>query len=409
MRHFVTIRAFARLATVVLAAGVVGVPAAGAAPADAAVQAQVRSFAATTGLSYDDAVQYFALTNAVGDLHARAAAEFPTTFAGVWRTPADGGLVHVAFTRAAATSAARLLVGFPRRDLVRVTTADTSLRALDALAARVAADRAVLRRYGLATSSVGVDVTVGGVLLEVTSPLSSAREIVAARYAGSPVTVRSGAPMAPAVGVCARAVCPLEAKGGIQLLGSVGADVFSCTSGFGATKNSTGAPVLLTAGHCFPSGGVAFNAAFPIGQVGTRVWPGGDAELIDQLPVYPRSNEVVWTDPGFSLFVRGVVGRGVTETVGAPVCRTGITTQNQCGTIQALNTTVTYVTGETLFGMTRTSACVQPGDSGGPFMAGNDAYGITSGGTIGLCGPSTTSLYYPAPRVESALGVRINT
>ena len=60
-------------------------------------------------------------------------------------------------------------------------------------------------------------------------------------------------------------------------------------------------------------------------------------------------------------------------------------------------------------GLTRTTACSQPGDSGGPFMSGNVAYGITSGGTVGPCGAGTTSLYYPASRVESALGARINT
>jgi streptogrisin C len=400
-------RALARLAAVALAGAALAAPPAGAAQAEPGVVAQVRSFAATTGLSYAAAQQYFALTHAVGDLQARGVAEYPATFAGVWRTPSDGGLVHLAFTRDAAAFAARLTARFPRRDLVRVTTARTSLRALDALAVRVVADHTTLRQ--VAASAVSVDVTTGRVVVETAGALSRARDVLSARFAGAPVTVRAGAPVAPMAAACQRALCPLNAMGGIELLGTVGSDVYACTSGFGATKVSTGAPALVTAGHCFPSGGVAFNGGVPIGRVGARAWPGGDAEEIDQLPVYASSNEVYWNEPGLYLFVRGAVGHTVSEAVGAPVCRTGITTQNQCGTIQALNVTVTYVTGETVSGLTRTTACVQPGDSGGPYMSGTDAYGITSGGTVGLCGAGTTSLYYPVPRIESAIGVRINT
>ncbi|MDQ1712355.1 MAG: streptogrisin [Frankiaceae bacterium] len=378
------------------------VPSASAAPAPVPGDvAQVRAFAAATHLPYAAAREYVALTAPVGDLQARGVAEYAATFAGVWRTPADGGLVHMAFTRDAAVSAARLTARFARRDLVRVTTARTSLRSLDALSGRVAAE------LGRTPATVSVDVANGAVRVE-TPGADAVRTLLAARLPGAPVVVGAGRATTPLA--CTGRVCPGSASGGLDLLGTgTGGDLFLCTSGFDATTVATGAATLVTAGHCFNSGGLATNNGIPIGQVTTRVWPGGDAEAIAQLPVYLPTNDVVWTTAGAHVAVARVVGRGVTEAVGAAVCRTGITTENQCGTIQSLNVSVTYVTGQTVTGLTKASNCSQPGDSGGPFMSGTDAYGITSGGTVGACGSGTYSLYYPANRIESALGVRINT
>jgi len=376
-----------------------GAQAVPAAPVASADVAEVRAFAAATHLADAAARTYLALNAPVGDLQARGVASFAATFAGVWRTPADGGLVHVAFTRDAAASAARLTAGFARRDLVRVTTARTSLADLDALSTRVSASLAGV------PATIAVDVAHNAVT--VASPdVAAARRALGTRFAGAPVAVRAARGAAPAAAQCISRLCPGVASGGMLLLGNQGANVYECTSGFDATVNATGLPALVTAGHCFQLDGVVLNA-LPLGVVTARVWPGGDAEAIAQ--VAAPTNDVVWTLAGAHRTVTRVVGRGVNEAVGAGVCRTGITTENQCGTIQALNVTVNYVSGETVFGLTQSSACVQPGDSGGPFMSGNDAYGITSGGTIGACGGGSYSLYNPTTRVESSLGVRINT
>ena len=57
----------------------------------------------------------------------------------------------------------------------------------------------------------------------------------------------------------------------------------------------------------------------------------------------------------------------------------------------------------TVFGLTRTNICTQPGDSGGALYAGNLAQGITSGGSIGGCGqPGFRSFFQP---VGEALSV----
>src|SRR5919205_1213275 len=89
-----------------------------------------------------------------------------------------------------------------------------------------------------------------------------------------------------------------------------------------------------------------------------------------------------------------VAGSAV-AAVGSSVCRSGSTTGWHCGTIQATNQTVNYGNGDIVFGLTRTSVCAEPGDSGGAYVSPNgatrvQAQGITSGGS-GNCSSGGTT------------------
>jgi streptogrisin C len=76
---------------------------------------------------------------------------------------------------------------------------------------------------------------------------------------------------------------------------------------------------------------------------------------------------------------------GNTEApVGAAVCRSGSTTGTFCGRIIAKNQTVNYPEGA-VTGLTQTDVCAEGGDSGGPWLSGDQAQGVTSGGS-GDCG-----------------------
>lgn len=381
-------------------------PSAGAAR-PAVADAQVGAFAARYGLTRDAAASYFGLTHAVAAVQDQAMAAYPGTFAGLWRTPDDGGLLHVAFTADAEAATRAVTRGFPRPGLVRAHTATTSLRDLDAAAARVADALPSLAAAGVAVDFVGVDVAGNRVRADVTTPVAAAVARIAGA-AGVAVDVAASLGKSAAAGLCQRSSCPLELVGGAELTGGG----FACTSGFAGSKG--GRRVLVTAGHCFAAGTPVANGAVPIGTVTSRVFPGsGDAELVQvepDLPVlFAATNDVIWTNAGSTVGVFGVAGRTVSETVGAPVCRTGITTENQCGVITALNTTVSYTQG-LVSGLTRTTACAAFGDSGGPFMSSWDAYGITSGITLNtVCGINLNSFYTPAGRAESLLGARINT
>ena len=97
----------------------------------------------------------------------------------------------------------------------------------------------------------------------------------------------------------------------------------------------------------------------------------------------------------------------VDDPAGAEACKIGATTGTTCGEVQAYNVTVRYAEG-TVFGLTRTNICTQPGDSGGAMFAGSRAQGITSGGTIGGCSQSGfRSFFQPADEALSVYGLTL--
>jgi streptogrisin C len=85
--------------------------------------------------------------------------------------------------------------------------------------------------------------------------------------------------------------------------------------------------------------------------------------------------------------------------VGASVCRSGSTTGTHCGLIQAKNATVNYPEG-TVTGLTRTNVCAEAGDSGGSWMSGDQAQGVTSGGS-GDCTVGGTTFFQPLNEILS--------
>ena len=89
-----------------------------------------------------------------------------------------------------------------------------------------------------------------------------------------------------------------------------------------------------------------------------------------------------------------VSGAGSTQSpVGGSICRSGSTTGWHCGTISQHNTSVTYPEG-TISGVTRTTVCAEPGDSGGSYISGSQAQGVTSGGS-GNCRSGGTTFHQP--------------
>jgi streptogrisin C len=93
--------------------------------------------------------------------------------------------------------------------------------------------------------------------------------------------------------------------------------------------------------------------------------------------------------------------------VAATVCRSGSTTGWHCGTIQAFDTTVTYSQGS-VSGLIRTTVCAEPGDSGGSLLAGNQAQGVTSGGS-GNCTTGGTTYFQPVNEILNRYGLALRT
>ncbi|MBB6171863.1 streptogrisin C [Nocardiopsis mwathae] len=158
---------------------------------------------------------------------------------------------------------------------------------------------------------------------------------------------------------------------------------------------SVGFPVVggyVTAGHCGDRGSAAWqnpNTGNRIGTVEQSIFPRQDSGFVrvtnsNFIPV-PLVNDY----RGGTVAVTG----SAEAAVGASVCRSGQTTGWRCGTIQSKNQTVRYPEG-TVHGLTRTSACAEGGDSGGSWLSGTQAQGVTSGGS-GNCTWGGTTYFQP--------------
>ncbi|WP_246149440.1 S1 family peptidase [Nonomuraea turkmeniaca] len=169
-----------------------------------------------------------------------------------------------------------------------------------------------------------------------------------------------------------------------------------CSVGFSVTRGST--PGFVTAGHCGRAGSRTTN---PTGTFQGSSFPGNDYAWV----AAPGNNATPYVrGSGGSL----VTVRGSTQaSVGASICRSGSTTGWRCGLIQQHNATVRYPQG-TVTGLTRTSACAQPGDSGGSFISGNQAQGVTSGGS-GNCTTGGTTYHQPVNEILSVYGLTLRT
>jgi hypothetical protein len=185
--------------------------------------------------------------------------------------------------------------------------------------------------------------------------------------------------------------------------GTVGGDPYytgnvRCSIGFSVYGG------FVTAGHC--------------GQAGAGV-SGWDRSYIGnfQGSSFP-DNDYAWVNVGSGWWTVPVVlgwgtvsdqlVRGSGEApVGASICRSGSTSHWHCGTVLAKNETVNYSQGA-VHQMTKTSVCAEPGDSGGSFISGDQAQGVTSGGW-GNCSSGGETWYQPVNEILSRYGLRLHT
>ncbi|WP_248963517.1 S1 family peptidase [Sphaerisporangium perillae] len=174
-----------------------------------------------------------------------------------------------------------------------------------------------------------------------------------------------------------------------------------CSIGFPVTKGST--PGFVSAGHC----GNAGNSTTGYNQVAQGTFQGSSFPTNDYSWVAVNSNWTPqpWVNNGSGGNV--TVSGSTVAVVGASICRSGSTTGWHCGTVQQLNTSVTYSQG-TVYEVTRTNVCAEPGDSGGSFISGSQAQGVTSGGS-GDCTSGGTTYFQPVNEILSVYGLTLKT
>jgi streptogrisin C len=183
-----------------------------------------------------------------------------------------------------------------------------------------------------------------------------------------------------------------------------------CSVGF-STQSSSGSRYVITAGHCTEIGGTWRGTGGTIGAVAATSFPSNDFGAIGISSTSAVSTALV--DRYSSGSDVTVAGAG-TAGVGAGICRSGSTTGWRCGSVTATNQTVNYGGGDIVSGLTRTTACAEPGDSGGSYVTNPGsgtrvtALGLLSGGS-GDCTSGGVTYYQPVGEVLSNYGLTLVT
>ncbi|GAA5214097.1 alpha-lytic protease prodomain-containing protein [Streptomyces thinghirensis] len=301
-------------------------------------------------------------------------------FAGAWVSGATSAELTVATTDAADTAAIEA-------QGAEAAVVERGLGELRAVKEKL--DAAAARTQTPETPVWYVDVKANRVMVQATGEPAASAFVEAAGVAGQDVGVRVS-PDRPRV-----------------LEDLVGGDAYyidgqaRCSIGFSVTKDDQQG--FATAGHCGAPGATTtgFNEADQ-GTFQASTFPGKDMAWVGVNADWTATPDVKAQD-GEKVQVAG----SVEALVGAAVCRSGSTTGWHCGTVQQHDTSVSYPQG-TVDGLTGTTVCAEPGDSGGPFVAGAQAQGTTSGGS-GDCTNGGTTFYQPINPLLSDFDLTLKT
>ncbi|MFF1302457.1 S1 family peptidase [Streptomyces sp. NPDC058307] len=302
-----------------------------------------------------------------------------SSYGGSWFDAAKGTLT-VAVTPDASTAALRDI----RATGAAVRTVAHSARELSATQARL--DKLPAPD---AVSSWHVDPKAGAVVVDVVNGRQTDNDVRAfitrARKAG-PVTVRE-VPAAPTTFAA----------------GTVGGDPYytgnvRCSIGFSVYGG------FITAGHCDQHTGSVYG--WDRSYVGTFQ----GSSFPDNDYAWVNVGSGWWTVPvvlGWGTVSDQLVRGSNVAPVGSSICRSGSTSHWHCGTVLAMNETVNYSQGA-VHQMTKTSVCAEPGDSGGSFISGDQAQGVTSGGW-GNCSSGGETWFQPVNEILNRYGLTLHT
>ncbi|MFF7640079.1 alpha-lytic protease prodomain-containing protein [Streptomyces canus] len=331
------------------------------------------------GLSPEQAVARLAAERKATALQPKVRRAAGTSFGGSWFDAAKGTLT-VAVTPGTSATALREI----RATGAIVRTVAHSARELSATQARLDALPAPD-----AVSSWHVDPKAGTVVVNVVSGRQGDNDVQAfvarARQAG-PVTVRE-----------------VAAAPNTFAAGTVGGDPFytgnvRCSIGFSVYGG------FVTAGHCDQHTGSVYGwDRSYVGNFQGSSFPDNDYAWVNVGSGW-------WTVPvvlGWGTVSDQLVRGSNVAPVGASICRSGSTTHWHCGTVLAMNETVNYSQGA-VHQMTKTNVCAEPGDSGGSFISGDQAQGVTSGGW-GNCSSGGETWFQPVNEILNRYGLTLHT
>jgi streptogrisin B len=197
----------------------------------------------------------------------------------------------------------------------------------------------------------------------------------------------------------ARATAPVTAIRGGDLIYS---NSVMCTVGF----NVRSGPALygLLTGRCV-SGHTTWFAdpalTIPVGTTAAVSFPTNDFALVRWTSTTVSFPGELDPHNGRWLDITGAAQ----PVVGKAVCHIGRVSGVHCGTVLALNQTVSYAEGS-VSGLFVSNACSEPGDSGGPAYSGTLALGLIVGAS-GNCTAGGRTYYQPVTEALSTYGVSV--
>jgi streptogrisin B len=173
---------------------------------------------------------------------------------------------------------------------------------------------------------------------------------------------------------------------------------YRCSLGFNVVSGST--YYFLTAGHCGKAASTWYSDLGHLTALGTNVgysFPGNDYALV-------RYTNGSVPKPG-AVGSQDITSAG-DAYIGESVSRSGSSSGTRTGTVTGLGYTVNYGDGNIVRQLIRANVCADSGDSGGPLYSGPIALGITSGGS-GDCASGGTTFFQPVTEALSAYGVSV--
>ncbi|MGP4043027.1 S1 family peptidase [Streptomyces sp. 2A115] len=331
------------------------------------------------GLTKTQAEARLAAEKAATAVEPKARRAAGAAYGGSW-FDAKSGKLTVAVTAGAPDAT----VDSVRETGASIRTVEHSARQLDAAKARI--DKLSAPK---GVSSWYVDPKAGSVVVTVVGAQradNDVQEFLARARTAGPVTVEKSA----------------EAPRTFAA-GTVGGDPYytgnvRCSIGFSVHGG------FVTAGHCGQAGaGVSGWDRSYIGNFQGSSFPDNDYAWVNVGSGW-------WTVPvvlGWGTVPDRLVRGSAEAPVGASICRSGSTTRWHCGTVLGKNETVNYSQGA-VHQMTKTSVCAEPGDSGGSYISGDQAQGVTSGGS-GNCSSGGQTWYQPINEILNRYGLTLHT
>ncbi len=347
---------------------------------DAAPPALLKAMQRDLGLDAAQARQRLVNEAEAGAAAGKLQAALGSDYAGAWVRGAESGSLTVATIDA--RDVAAITAQGAEAKVVRHSLAD-----LDAAKARV--DRAADGRDTTDAPVWYVDVRSNSLVVEAVRTAAAQDLVAAAGVDASLVRVEQRTE---------RPRTFYDLRGGeAYYINNSG----RCSIGFPVTKGTQQG--FATAGHCGRAGASTSGA----NRVAQGTFQGSTFPGRDMAWVATNSS---WTA---TPYVNGAGGQSVQVAgstqapVGSSVCRSGSTTGWHCGTVQQLNTSVSYQEG-TVTGVTRTTVCAEPGDSGGSYISGSQAQGVTSGGS-GNCSSGGETFFQPINPLLQTYGLTLKT